>query len=113
MSVHVFDLLRDAGTMLGTPAIIVGLGGWLGGDALPDPGFAIAPTVQVPAGMVDVAKPGEFLRDGRPVGAPVARIGFDGQLTFHSHYEVPYQQVLDRTRLDLNFAKAAFAAGSP
>ena len=45
--------------------------------------------------------------------AHLARRKFDGLLTFHSHYEVPYQQVLDRTRLDLNFARAAFAAASP
>jgi sugar phosphate isomerase/epimerase len=31
--------------------------------------------------------------------------GFDGELTFHSHYEVPLPQVLDQTRVDLNFVK--------
>jgi formylglycine-generating enzyme required for sulfatase activity len=60
------------------PAILVGLSGWFAGDAQPDPGFPVAPSVQVPAGIADFAQPGEFLRDGRPVAAPVARISFDG-----------------------------------
>lgn len=29
--------------------------------------------------------------------------GFDGLLTFHSHYEVPFAQVIDQTRSDLAF----------
>jgi sugar phosphate isomerase/epimerase len=32
--------------------------------------------------------------------------GFDGLLTFHSHYEVPYKQVLDQTATDLNYIDA-------
>jgi sugar phosphate isomerase/epimerase len=44
--------------------------------------------------------------------AYLAKHRFAGLLTFHSHYEVPYEQVLDRTRLDLNFAKAALAEGA-
>jgi len=31
--------------------------------------------------------------------------GFDGLYTLHSHYEVPYPQVLDQTALDLNYVK--------
>lgn len=31
--------------------------------------------------------------------------GFDGLLTLHSHYEVPLQQVLDQTQLDLNYVR--------
>lgn len=30
---------------------------------------------------------------------------FDGLLTFHSHYELPYGQVLDQTRTDLRFVQ--------
>ena len=30
---------------------------------------------------------------------------FDGLLTLHSHYEIPYAQVLDQTALDLNYIK--------
>jgi sugar phosphate isomerase/epimerase len=41
--------------------------------------------------------------------AHLAARRFAGLLSFHSHYEVSFQQVLDQTRLDLNFAKAAFA----
>jgi sugar phosphate isomerase/epimerase len=36
----------------------------------------------------------------------LAKRDFQGLLSFHSHYEVPLPQVLDRTRLDLNFARA-------
>jgi len=31
--------------------------------------------------------------------------GFDGLYTLHSHYEVPYPQVLDQTMLDINYVK--------
>jgi sugar phosphate isomerase/epimerase len=31
--------------------------------------------------------------------------GFDGLYTLHSHYEVPYPQVIDQTALDLNYVK--------
>jgi sugar phosphate isomerase/epimerase len=34
---------------------------------------------------------------------------FDGLLTLHSHYEVPYAQVLDQTALDLNYVKRLIA----
>jgi len=34
---------------------------------------------------------------------------FTGLLTLHSHYEVPYQQVLDQTALDLNYIKRLIA----
>lgn len=36
---------------------------------------------------------------------------FDGLLTLHSHYEVPYPQVLDQTALDLNYIKRLIAEG--
>lgn len=32
-------------------------------------------------------------------------ISFAGQLTLHSHYELPYDQVLDQTRTDLRYVK--------
>lgn len=31
--------------------------------------------------------------------------GYDGLLSFHSHYELPYEQVLDQTRTDLRFVR--------
>ena len=34
---------------------------------------------------------------------------FDGPLTLHSHYEVPYPQVLDQTALDINYIKRLIA----
>ncbi|MBA2470567.1 MAG: sugar phosphate isomerase/epimerase [Chloroflexia bacterium] len=37
--------------------------------------------------------------------AHLKRTGFDGIYTLHSHYEVPYSQVLDKTRLDLNYVR--------
>lgn len=36
--------------------------------------------------------------------------GFDGPLTLHSHYELPYNQVLDQTRTDLRFVKRSLTA---
>ncbi|MEQ7004564.1 TIM barrel protein [Actinopolymorpha sp. B17G11] len=39
-------------------------------------------------------------------------IGFDGPLTLHSHYELPYDQVLDQTRTDLRYVKRLLTAGS-
>jgi sugar phosphate isomerase/epimerase len=35
--------------------------------------------------------------------------GFDGLLTLHSHYEVPYPQVIDQTHLDINYVKHLIA----
>jgi sugar phosphate isomerase/epimerase len=35
---------------------------------------------------------------------------FDGLLTFHSHYELPYGQVLDQTRTDLGFVQRVLKA---
>lgn len=35
--------------------------------------------------------------------------GFDGIYTLHSHYEVPFAQVIDKTRLDLNYVKGLLA----
>ncbi|MGH2530749.1 MAG: sugar phosphate isomerase/epimerase family protein [Thermomicrobiales bacterium] len=40
----------------------------------------------------------------------LARSGFDGPLSFHSHYEVPLRQVLEQTRLDLQFIRALIEA---
>ena len=37
---------------------------------------------------------------------------FAGLLTLHSHYEVPYPQVLDQTMLDLNYIKRLIAQGA-
>lgn len=35
--------------------------------------------------------------------------GYDGLLSFHSHYEVPFPQVLEQTRLDLRFVSRILA----
>jgi len=35
--------------------------------------------------------------------------GFDGIYTLHSHYEVPYEQVIDKTRLDVNYVRRLLA----
>ena len=40
----------------------------------------------------------------------LAQAGFDGLLTFHSHYEVPYELVIDQTRTDLRYAQRVLAA---
>jgi sugar phosphate isomerase/epimerase len=37
-------------------------------------------------------------------------IGFDGELSLHSHYEVPYDQVIDQTRTDLRYVKRLLTA---
>lgn len=39
--------------------------------------------------------------------------GYDGLLSFHSHYEVPLPQALDQTRLDLAYARRLIAAPVP
>ncbi|MEJ7837681.1 MAG: sugar phosphate isomerase/epimerase [Thermomicrobiales bacterium] len=44
--------------------------------------------------------------------AQLVATGFDGLLTLHSHYEVPYEQVLDQTTLDLNYIKRLIATES-
>jgi sugar phosphate isomerase/epimerase len=35
----------------------------------------------------------------------LAQDGFAGLLTFHSHYEIPYDQVIDQTRTDLRYVQ--------
>jgi sugar phosphate isomerase/epimerase len=35
----------------------------------------------------------------------LAQDGFDGLLTLHSHYEVPFEQVIEQTRVDLRFVE--------
>jgi sugar phosphate isomerase/epimerase len=42
--------------------------------------------------------------------AHLAATEFDGLLTFHSHYELPYGQVLDQTRTDLRFVQRVLEA---
>ncbi|MEQ7128978.1 TIM barrel protein [Actinopolymorpha sp. B11F2] len=37
-------------------------------------------------------------------------IGFDGELSLHSHYELPYDQVIDQTRTDLRYVKRLLTA---
>ncbi len=37
--------------------------------------------------------------------AHLKQTNFDGIYTLHSHYEVPYPQVIDKTALDLNYVK--------
>lgn len=43
--------------------------------------------------------------------AHLAGAEFGGLLTFHSHYELPYGQVLDQTRTDLRFVQRVLGAG--
>ncbi len=38
--------------------------------------------------------------------------GFDGLLTFHSHYEIPYDQVIDQTRTDLRYVQRLLGVGA-
>lgn len=56
------------------------------------------------------------LADGMVAWADIlthlATTGFGGPLTLHSHYELPYPQVLDQTRLDLRFARRILAAAA-
>ncbi|MGO1385362.1 MAG: sugar phosphate isomerase/epimerase family protein [Arachnia sp.] len=42
------------------------------------------------------------------ISAHLRKTAFDGFLTFHSHYELPYQQVLDQTRNDLSYVRSLF-----
>lgn len=44
------------------------------------------------------------------IAAHLARSGYDGLLSFHSHYETPLPQVLDQTRVDLGFMRRAIGA---
>ncbi len=44
--------------------------------------------------------------------AHLSATGFDGILSFHSHYEVPYEQVLDQTRTDLRYVRRLLAGES-
>lgn len=39
--------------------------------------------------------------------------GYDGLLSLHSHYEVPLPQVLDQTRVDLNFVRRLIETRTP
>ena len=43
----------------------------------------------------------------------LARSGYDGLLSFHSHYEVPLPQALEQTRLDLQFVRRQIGVGEP
>ncbi|HEU0116646.1 MAG TPA: TIM barrel protein [Thermomicrobiales bacterium] len=38
---------------------------------------------------------------------------FDGLLTLHSHYEVPFDQVIDQTRADLRYVRRQIGASEP
>jgi len=42
--------------------------------------------------------------------AHLVATGYDGFLSFHSHYEVPFEQVIDQTRSDVNFIRACIAS---
>ncbi len=42
----------------------------------------------------------------------LAETGFDGPLSFHSHYDVPLAQALDQTRADLRFIRRQWSAGA-
>jgi hypothetical protein len=43
----------------------------------------------------------------------LVRSGYDGPLSFHSHYEVPLPQALEQTRLDLRFIHRQIAVQAP
>ena len=77
MSLHVFDLLRDAAVGFLLPTA-VGLAGSMPVSQPRDPGFPVAQTVQVRAGAMMFAEPGEFLSGKQPVAAPKTRVAFDG-----------------------------------
>ncbi len=57
----------------------------------------------VPDGMVPWDEIAAFLKE----------TGYDGLLSFHSHYEVPLPQVLEQTRLDLRFVRRLIGAPEP
>jgi sugar phosphate isomerase/epimerase len=57
----------------------------------------------VPDGMVPWDKITRYLVES----------GYQGLLSFHSHYEVPYAQVLDQTRTDLAYVKRLISAPEP
>src|SRR5262245_50242783 len=76
MSLQIFDLLRDAAVGLLLPAAI-GLSGSMPVSQPRDPGFPAASAAHVPAGAVDLAEPGEFLRGKQPVAALRTRVAFD------------------------------------
>lgn len=40
----------------------------------------------------------------------LAERGYEGLLSFHSHYTLPYEQVLDQTRVDLRYVERLLAA---
>lgn len=44
--------------------------------------------------------------------AHLRRTGFDGPLTLHSHYTLPYEQVIDQTRTDLRYVKRILTGGA-
>lgn len=44
--------------------------------------------------------------------AHLSATGFDGILSFHSHYEVPYEQVLDQARTDLRYVRRLLSGAS-
>lgn len=44
------------------------------------------------------------------ITAHLVSIGYSGFLSFHSHYETPFDQVIDQTRSDLNYIRARIAA---
>lgn len=76
-------------------------GGWFGG-ALADTGQRHwwADWLGLAEGMVPWDE----------IVAYLAQSDFDGLLTFHSHYEVPMDQVLDQTRMDLNYVRRLLEA---
>ncbi|MBO0777596.1 MAG: sugar phosphate isomerase/epimerase, partial [Ktedonobacteraceae bacterium] len=39
----------------------------------------------------------------------LVQTGYDGLLSFHSHYDLPFAQVLDQTRVDLQFVRRQLA----
>jgi sugar phosphate isomerase/epimerase len=44
--------------------------------------------------------------------AHLVRVDFAGILSFHSHYEAPYAQVLDQTRTDLRYVRRLITGSS-
>jgi formylglycine-generating enzyme required for sulfatase activity len=75
--IHAIDLFRDIAALLGLPAAALGVIGWISAQPQPQPDFAIAQTVQISAGSIDFAQPGEFLLDNRPAQSPTALADFD------------------------------------
>lgn len=91
-----FDVLRPWLCCVG-----VKNGGWFPADLAPSGGrYWRADWLGLPDGMVP----------WDDILAHLVGSGYDGPLSFHSHYEVPLPQALEQTRLDLGFVRRRIAA---